>query len=412
MKESICRITTRFHLVCFYMSRKSFLVSRIFMAAARLGGHSFNFAVSLPINRAAGRRRIVYSTLIGSSNPDKASLSRSQPLGTKSPTQSQGGELDPPDFTAPTPESLASDRPEIGQRMLGLMVGGSPVMQHLFARMRCTAPHFRLATVEGEPGVGKMLAARTLHKLGPGSAGPFAPFAAAEFLEDALAHWRDARGGLVYLSHIEELSAVQQRELRDFLEYVARERIRVHAASGPFQLIAGSFQPLRRLSASGSFRADLAAHLTAIRFSIPPLRERREDISLLAALFLRRWSDRHSKPLRGFAPGVLARLAAHSWPGNVRDLESVVDAAALETAGQWIRPIDIPRLDWTAPPVPALLPESSGDDPDLDHAILRHVTLVLARVNGNKVRAARLLGISRSTLYRMIEGKHPPTSEL
>jgi DNA-binding NtrC family response regulator len=290
---------------------------------------------------------------------------------------------------------------------LGAMAGRSPVMQHLFARMRCTAPHFRLATVEGEPGTGKMLAARTLHRLGPSAGGPFAPWVAAEFLSNPVSLWKDARGGLLYLSRIEELSADQQRLLRDFLERAAHERIRIHTASGPLQLVTGSQQPLRRLSAAGSFRSDLAGHLTAIRFTLPPLRERRDDIPLLAGLFLRQISEQNHKSLRGFGPGALARLAAHSWPGNVRELESIMATAALEAAGQWVRPIDIPRLDWPPSPASPVAADFPVDDPNLDRAILRHVTRVLARVNGNKVRAARMLGISRSTLYRMLEGGSP-----
>jgi DNA-binding NtrC family response regulator len=350
----------------------------------------------------------VHATLIGTTSPDNEPLRRPQPFAEDlQPDRPEPASLD---LVPPQPDSLDPDRPEFRRWTLGGMVGRSPVMQHLFTRMRCTAPHFRIAAVEGEPGTGKMLAARTLHQLGPGAAGPFAPFAAAEFLENPLSLWKDARGGLLYLSHIEELAPAQQRELRDFLERVARERIRVHSTPGPLQLVAGTLQPLRRLSASGAFRADLAGHLTAIRFAIPTLRERREDIPLLAALFLRRWSQRHDKPLRGFAPGVLARLAGHSWPGNVRDLESAIAAAALETSGQWIRPIDIPRLEWTASsahPIPQASLAPTDDDPNLDHAIRRHVTRVLALVSGNKVRAARLLGISRSTLYRMLEADSP-----
>ena len=304
--------------------------------------------------------------------------------------------------------SPESQRPE--DWMLGSMAGRSPVMQHFFARMRCTAPHFRLATIEGEPGTGKLLAARTLHRLGPAAAGLFLPWIAAEFLLEPQLRWHESRGGLLYLSHIDELSPDQQRQLRDFLERAAYERIRSRVPSGPLQLIAGTTQPLRRLSAASAFRSDLTSRLTAIRFSLPPLRERRDDIPLLAGLFLRHWSEAHSKPFRGFAPGALARLTSHSWPGNVRELESVIATAALEATGQWVRPIDIPRLEWPALPDPATaIPESSGDDPNpndpnLDRAILRHVTRVLARVNGNKVRAARMLGISRSTLYRMLEG--------
>lgn len=294
---------------------------------------------------------------------------------------------------------------------LGAMAGRSLVMQHLFARMRCTAPHFRLATVEGEAGTGKMLVARTLHRLGPSASGPFAPWVAAEFLSNPVSLWKDARGGLLYLSRIEELSADQQRLLRDFLERAAHERIRIHTASGPLQLVTSSLQPLRRLSAAGSFRSDLASHLTAIRFALPPLRDRRDDIPLLAGLFLRQSCEHNHKSLRGFAPGALARLTAHSWPGNVRELESIMAAAALEAAGQWVRPIDIPRLDWPRSPASSVAPDFPVDDPNLDRAILRHVTRVLARANGNKVRAARMLGISRSTLYRMLESGSPVDAE-
>jgi DNA-binding NtrC family response regulator len=292
--------------------------------------------------------------------------------------------------------------------MLESMAGRNLAMQHLFARMRCTAPHFRVAALEGEPGAGKLLAAQTLHRLGPAaSSGPFAPCAAADLLQNGSSLWREARGGLLYLARIDELSPDQQHQLRDLLERAAHERMRIHAASGPLQHVAGSSQPLRRLAAAGSFRSDLASHLTAIRFALPPLRERRDDIPVLSALFLRQWIARHRKPLRGFAPGTLDRLSTHAWPGNVRELETVIASAALEAPGQWIRPIDLPRLDWPAHvPLPDS-PETLLDDPNLDRAILRHVALVLARVNGNKVRAARLLGISRSTLYRMLAAATP-----
>lgn len=286
--------------------------------------------------------------------------------------------------------------------MLGNMAGRSAVMQHLFARMRYTAPYFRLAAVEGEPGVGKTLAAQTLHRLGPAARSPFAPWSAGEFLERAIEIWRETRGGLLYLSGVDELSPEQQAGLREFLDRAAQERIRTHMATGPLQVVAGSAQPLRKVAAAGHFRSDLAARLTAIRFPIPPLRERREDIMMLANVFLDRWCARHGKAVRGFAPGALERLNAHFWPGNVRELETVVGVAALETTAQWIRPMDLPRLVWsTKDDLP--LSEPASEDPNLDRAIRRHVARVLAMAHGNKLRAARLLGISRSTLYRMLE---------
>jgi len=316
----------------------------------------------------------------------------------------------------PSPEKPLRVAVEVsgpGGTKLGNMAGRSAVMQHLFARMRYTAPHFRLAAVEGEPGVGKTLAAHTLHRLGPAMPGPFAPWLAAEFLERPADIWREARGGLLYLSGVDELTAEQQANLRSFLEHAAHERIRMQTAMGPLQVIAGSAQPLRKLAAAGAFRSDLAARLTAIRFPIPPLRERQDDVPLLAELFLERWCARHGKAVRGFAPGTLERLRAHSWPGNVRELENVVGVAATETTSQWIRPLDLPRLDWPAeerrePGIP--FTATPVDDPNLDRAIQRHVARVLGMAHGNKLRAARMLGISRSTLYRMLESG-PETEE-
>ncbi len=308
------------------------------------------------------------------------------------------------------PDALQPDmiRPETS--MFGAMVGSSPVMQQLFSRMRSIAPHFRVAAIEGEPGTGKLLAAQTLHQIGPAASAPFAPWVAADFIENPEAPWMQARGGLLWLSRVDELAPEGQRLLRNFLERAAHERIRLKASSGPLQIVAGSAQSLRRLAAVGAFRPDLASHLTALRFLIPPLRERREDIPVLAALFLRRWMQHHGRILRGFAPDSLARLAGYAWPGNVRELESVIASAALECPGQWIRPIDIPRLQWPDPVSPQIqvaADPASDDDPNLDRTILRHIGRVLASVNGNKVRASRLLGISRSTLYRLLESSSP-----
>lgn len=329
-----------------------------------------------------------------------------------------------PDTFAPSPRSVAVAEPldlevlepqalQLERWMLGDMAGRSLAMQQLFVRMRCTAPHFRVLAVEGESGTGKLLSAQTLHRLGPSSAGPFAPALAADFVAAPQVLWKEAANGLVYLSRTDELSAAQQRLLRDFLERAAHERIRSRLALGPRQLVVGASQSLRHLSTTGRFRFDLASHLTAIRFLLPPLRDRRDDLPLLAGLFLRQWSLHHGKPLRGFAAGTLSRLAAHAWPGNVRELLAVISAAALECPGQWIRPIDIPRLQWPATTPAASFPAegSASDDPNLDRAILRHITRVLAQVNGNKVRAAQMLGISRSTLYRLLDSSRFPQSQ-
>jgi DNA-binding NtrC family response regulator len=308
-----------------------------------------------------------------------------------------------PAAAATAPHALI-DHPEW---TLGSMVGRSPVMQRLFSQMRATARHLRVATMEGESGTGKGLAARALHCLGPASKNTFVPCPATQFfisgpsVAPPTPLLKEARNGTLFLSHVEELSVDQQARLMAFLQWLDNQQARRIPDTGPRQVFFSSIQPLRRLAASSSFRADLCHRLTAIRFLIPPLRERREDLALLADYFARRFSETHVKPVRGLAPHTLPRLAAHNWPGNVRELESVIHSAALECEGQWIRPIDIIALSPSGTSTTSAI--AAEDDPNLDRAILRHINLVLARVDGNKLRAAKMLGISRSTLYRLLD---------
>ena len=303
----------------------------------------------------------------------------------------------------------------------GTMAGRSPVMQRLFSQMRHTARHLRIATLEGEDGTGKTLAARTLHEFGSAPQSPFIPCTAAQFFQAqpaiALASdgahaglafpahqaLRQARGGTLVLTRVDELSAAQQAYLLELLQWIDHQHILRATDSIPHRILCLSSRPLRKLASSGSLRPELGNRLSAIRFTMPPLRERREDIPLLADLFVQRFVAAHAKPMRGLGPQTLPRLVQHSWPGNVRELESAIYAAALSSHSQWIRPIDLPALTAIAS-VPAQQPRTPvpDEDPNLDRAILRHIHQVLARVDGNKLRAARLLGISRSTLYRLL----------
>lgn len=306
------------------------------------------------------------------------------------------------------------------------MAGRSPAMQQLFSQMRHTARHLRVAAIEGECGTGKMLAARALHETGLDPEAPFVPCAAAEFLDarsnhataggtefSAIPALRQAFGGTLALTRVDELSAAQQGRLLELLQWIDYQHLQRALGSIPRQILCLSGQSLRKLAASAGLRADLASRLTTIRFALPPLRERREDIPLLSELFAHQFSAMHGKLIRGLGPQTLPRLVQHSWPGNVRELESAIHAAALSCQGQWIRPIDLPALRVAAiapaaQPAPrAALPD---DDPNLDRAILRHIQRVLARVEGNKLRAAKMLGISRSTLYRLLDSASVPSA--
>lgn len=306
----------------------------------------------------------------------------------------------------------------------GRMVGRSPAMQQLFSQMRHTARHLRVATIEGEAGSGKMLAARCLHEFGLDSQSPFIPCPAAKFLDcppaialvpsrsgakmefAAISALKQSCGGTLVLTRIDELSSAHQARLLEFLQWIDHQHILRALDSIPRQILCLSGRALRHLVATAALRTDLANRLTAIRFTMPPLRDRREDIPLLADVFAQRFSAIHGKPIRGLGPQTLPNLVRHAWSGNVRELESVIYSAALTCQGQWIRPIDLPVLN--AAVATSAIPASprgpiTDDDPNLDRAILRHIQSVLARVEGNKLRAAKMLGISRSTLYRLLD---------
>jgi DNA-binding NtrC family response regulator len=309
---------------------------------------------------------------------------------------------------------------------LGEMIGRSPAMERLFLQMRYLSNHLRVALIEGEGGTGKLLAARTLHTLATRHVEGFVPCTAAAYFsgqcEGSLA---EARGGTLYLTRLHELDTPGQAKLLELLEWHQHQHTRNVLGDAPKQILVSSEQPLRALVLHGRMRADLSYHLSSVRLQLPALRDRREDIPLLAESFLEQFGRQHGKPLRGMGPGVLQHLLAHNWPGNLRELRTTISGAALLCEGQWIRMMDLPLLSAQAArevasagsraPLPMARPAalplaastgaggSEDEDPNLDRAIMRHIRKVMASVGGNKLRSARLLGISRSTLYRLLE---------
>jgi DNA-binding NtrC family response regulator len=321
---------------------------------------------------------------------------------------------------------LAAEQTESAPRFQGI-TGRSPVMRQLILQMQRMAPHLVLATIEGEEGTGKTLAAQSLHAGGPvAEHGPFVPCLATHFFSGAdhagPSNWstailQQAHAGMLFLDRIHQLSASQQESLFELLVWFEDRLFQDHSPGTPIghadpgasllrapaQIVCSSSVPLRHLEAEGRFRHDLVSRLCSVRFRLPPLIERREDIPLLAQLFVQRFARTYGKTVRGLGPGTIAPLMRYSWPGNVRELESVIVAAALETESQWIRPIDLPPISAG----PRHHPRHADDGPDaddlsLDRIIRQHVARVLDRTRGNKLRAAQLLGISRSTLYRIL----------
>jgi DNA-binding NtrC family response regulator len=296
---------------------------------------------------------------------------------------------------------------ETGQSASFPFVGVSAALRRLLLQAEIVSPRLHLATIEGEPGTGKHLFAQTIHRLSRFAELPFRRRDAREWLANETDPC--ALTGTLYLERVDLLTPVGQGLLLNFVK-----TLQPHTAQPRFLLLVSVHAPLRRMAVQSLFQPDLAFRLSAIRFSIPPLREHREDIASFTHVLIDRICRHYQQPIPVLAQGTLHRLLRYNWPGNVRELASVIETAVLDSTSGVIRPVDLalPSARQNAPgpagppaTIPLTSPESKLlDDLTLDAAIHRHLQLVLQLNRGNKLRAARQLGISRSTLYRLLAG--------
>jgi two-component system response regulator AtoC len=256
-----------------------------------------------------------------------------------------------------------------------------------------TAPHLQVAAIEGEHGTGKQTLARYLFSRSPLAGSNFQRRDAREWLAS------DADpatlGGFTYLDRVDLLAPPGQGLLLGVLKAL-QDR-----PPGRAVVLASSQTPLRQMAGQGLILPDLAFRLSAVRFAIPPLRQRREDIAPLAQYLLERLCNRYQQRPIMLGPGSLARLLQHNWLGNVRELASVLETALLEAVNGVIRADDLSLPTGQEKP-PDVQPVSRMDNLSLDAVIRHHVQYVLDLNRGNKLRAARQLCISRSTLYRIL----------
>jgi two-component system response regulator AtoC len=275
------------------------------------------------------------------------------------------------------------------------LVAVSAVWRKLLLQAEMAAPHLQLAAIEGEHGSGKTTLARYLFGCSPLSSSTFQRRDAREWL--ATDADPATLAGFTYLDRVDLLAPPGQGLLLGVLKAL-QDR-----PPGRAVLLAASETPLRQMASQGLLMPDLAFRLTAIRFAIPPLRQRREDIGPLAQSLLERICQRYQQRHVMLGPGVLARLLQHNWPGNVRELSSVLETALLESSHGVIRASDLALPDGA---LAALAvdpqPATRSDNLSLDAVIHHHVQYVLDLNRGNKLRAARQLNISRSTLYRIL----------
>jgi DNA-binding NtrC family response regulator len=306
----------------------------------------------------------------------------------------------------PTHRPAAGPLPELVSRSLA--------MRRVCEQLQQVGPRVRLALIEGETGTGKHLLARhiQLRHASPGmlvaeeAASMFLPETGAtgELRPEPLrAAVRRAADGVLLIRNIDELTAEAQvqllRYIRSFETSLSEKQSPLNS---PAQVICTSRKSLRGQVLASAFLPEIYYRLSAVSFSLPALRDRKEDIPALAQVFIDAASREQQRPFQGLGPGSLPVLLRHTWPGNVRELESVIRAACLSGEGQWLRPIDLVIL----PLEPAGTKDAAPALPEnytLDGVIRRHILVVLKACDGNKARAAAKLGISRSTLYRMLE---------
>lgn len=302
------------------------------------------------------------------------------------------------------------------------IIGSHPGMLELFKLVSRVAGTKSSVLIVGESGTGKELIARTIHESSPRRDRSFVAVNCTSFSETLLESelfghvkgaftgaierrpglFLEANRGTVFLDEVGDMSLSMQAKL---LRVLQEEEVKPVGGTDTIpvdvRVVAATHQELEALVRAGRFREDLYYRLHVVALDVPPLRERREDIPLLAGHFLRQYAARSGRPLQGFSPKAMDALLAHTWPGNVRELENVVERAVALAPGSMVEEGDLPDK-LTGSPRPGPAPASRGK-PTLDEMIREHVFRVLEEAGGNKSEAARVLGVPRRTLYRMLE---------
>jgi DNA-binding NtrC family response regulator len=304
------------------------------------------------------------------------------------------------------------------------IVGHSRAMEELLERMRVAAPTRSTVLIVGESGTGKELVANALHQNSPRSKGPFVAINCGaipgEILESELfghekgaftgAHQRRiglierASGGTLFLDEISELSTDLQVKLLRVLE--ERTIVRVGDSTRipvDFRLVAATNRDLRQWVAEGRFREDLFYRLKVVTLTIPPLRDRREDIPLFVQHFLETFNRELGREVQGVHPTVLNALKRHSWPGNVRELRNLFESMVLFAHGHEIGLEDLPVDYRSAADEVGAEPTSPWQPRPMAEIEREAILRTVEHTGGHRARAAELLGIGLRTLQRKLK---------
>jgi DNA-binding NtrC family response regulator len=298
------------------------------------------------------------------------------------------------------------------------MVGRSPRMLEVFSRIRRVAPLFQTVLITGATGTGKELIANALHNLSPRSHEKFVVCNCSALTETLLesqlfGHVKGAftgathdRAGLfeyadhgtLFLDEIGELSLGAQAKLLRILQSQELQRVGSPVTrTVDVHVIAATNRDVRDLAVKRQFRQDVFYRLSMIEIQLPLLADRMEDLPLLQQHFLRYFSTKYGKELKGISRRAQIVLTRHPWPGNVRELENVIGNACIMAQGKIVCEDDLPE----AIRAPINTPKPVGFM-TLQEVQVRHLEYILKIVEGNKARAAEILGVSRATVYDML----------
>jgi DNA-binding NtrC family response regulator len=340
---------------------------------------------------------------------------------------------------APNKEWLEIDSLAVGAEEIGGMVVQSAEMRKVLDTIYRLGPYKATVLIYGESGTGKELVARALHVLGPNPKGPFVTFNCSNLMEslaesqlfghvrgaftdareDSLGYFRAANGGTLFLDEIGELPLRLQPKL---LRAVELHEVQPVGSSQSYKvdlrLIAATNRDLRTMVKAGQFRDDLYYRLSATAIMIPPLRQRRDNIPALVAYFVRHYNRLFGKNVRFISNTALSILKTYDWPGNVREFSHAIQSAVMLADSEYLDVGALPEhvahtaasaesppgsAGMTQAPEPFASPPSEPRSPLLlDEVIKNTLVRSLEETEGNRRRAADLLGVSRSTLYRML----------
>ncbi|MFN3197900.1 MAG: sigma-54-dependent transcriptional regulator [Bradymonadia bacterium] len=302
------------------------------------------------------------------------------------------------------------------------IVGNAPALRRVMEVVKQAAPSSATVLLMGESGTGKELFARAIHELSPRVDQPFVAVNCAALPETIIeaelfgsekgaftgavqtreGRFTRADGGTLFLDEIGELSASVQVKLLRFLQSGEFERVGgTRTEHVDCRIIAATNQDLGKLVKEGSFREDLYYRLNVIAITLPPLRARREDIPLLADHFLRLYAEKNRKPIEGLTEAAMARLMDYSWPGNVREIENTLERAVVLARGVHLDVDDLPEsISGAAPSAEGLFISMGTPLEEIERRVIRET---LRYTDGDKKRAAQLLGTSTRTIYRKLE---------